>query len=1075
MSGECVRPSALEAMAQGGAIDSASRAHLAQCERCRTLLDEIRENLRFLERAGAALRNAADASTTQALPDGGLAVPGYDLLSEISRGGQGVVYRAVQTATRRAAAVKMMLAGAFATARQTSRFDREIEIAARLRHPNIVTVFESGVTADGHRYVAMEFIEGVPLDEHIRARRGACSARAWIAHVAQLMARVASAVGHAHVNGVIHRDIKPSNILVDAAGVPHVLDFGLARDAPGQSEATLTREFAGTPAYASPEQFADDPSLIDARTDVYSLGVVLYAALTGTHPYPCSGSIASVIENVRTTDPARPSSRVPRIPADLDVITLKALAKDRTRRYPSAQALCADLEDYLAGRPISARRDSALYVLSKLAQKHRTPVAAAGAVLIVMIAALAGLSVMLQKLNAQRRVAENALAESNLQRGRLLAKVGSLLPAERLLWKEAISAGLGPLDQLGLEASPKARRVAWALLELYASAPRRLLTRSAGRPVQVGLSDDRSEVWCVSLDGAYERWSLDGTRVRHAPAFLEAQTDSKLAASTNGRRAAFGRESQLEFIEIDARRTMPEPVMLPSPIESISTNDRGHVFACTDRRGQASLVEWGSSVVRPLPGAGYSSVCVDQGVAAAAQAGGMVRLFALDDGRPLGDLRLPGELLGSSAFSHAGTSISPDGLVAVVQCQASLSLFKLRPEPELVLTQKSHSPFSIQPRFAADGRSIVTTCNDGAITHWSIPDLEPMLQIRGSIHVSASAFCDPVLITGHSDETVAVWQLSDRPWPRRFPATSRSTHGLALSPEGDLLAAGNDAGVLQLVRVANGESVAQVAAHSAMLTSIDFSASGETLVTAGMDGVVREWTRSGQTLGEIGSGLGAIWCVQHSPDGRWIAASTAAGKVFLWNATERGARPQAFEDHVARVPQIAFSPDGRRLASLSFPGDLIVRNVEDGSVCLRLRKETGQTRTLAFAPDGGTLAVGADDRTIHLYDARSGELRRTFADLPWGVFDLQFHSSGRVLFAVGRGSEIIAVDVETGALLATFPAHERLVFKLRLDRDGRRLFTTGEDDWIGVWDLDHLRDCVAGNASFHYDAAGGRQ
>jgi serine/threonine protein kinase len=300
----------------------------------------------------------------------------YELIEEVSRGGQGIVYRARQPGTKREIAVKRLLAGSFATPAMLRRFEREVELAASLSHPNIVTVFGIEII-DGQPLLAMEWIDGVPIDEWATSGE---SGRRSPKQIASMMHDVCDAVRHAHQHGVIHRDLKPSNILVDRSGVPHVLDFGLARpigtEADGGLTVTLTEQFVGTPAYASPEHLRSGTSAIDIRADVYSLGLVLYNALTGRLPYDVSGDLPDVFHRIEHAEPIRPSSVAPSLDREIEAIVLKALVKEKERRYQSVDLLAEDLRRYLHDEPILARPPSTFYQLGKFAKRNKTLVTA---------------------------------------------------------------------------------------------------------------------------------------------------------------------------------------------------------------------------------------------------------------------------------------------------------------------------------------------------------------------------------------------------------------------------------------------------------------------------------------------------------------------------------------------------------------------------------------------------------------------------------------------------------------------------------------------------------------------------
>jgi non-specific serine/threonine protein kinase/serine/threonine-protein kinase len=326
------------------------------------------------------------------------AIRGYEDLREIGEGGQGVVYVATQTGTRRRVAVKV-LRERFASAPEARRrFEREIDLAAGLRHPHIVAVFDGGVTPDGRPYLVMEFVEGAAIDASpaVQALR-ACWSRPNLEAVLRAFATVCDGVHHAHQRGVIHRDLKPSNIRVDSDGVARVLDFGLAKTLGPSQAATVTaedassRRFIGSLPWASPEQAAGRADAIDVRSEVYALGVTLYQLLTGRFPYDVSGDLHEALHNIVATQPVPPTRWAPGLDSDLVTIVLRALAKEPDRRYQSAGDFAADVRAWLAHEPIAARRDSLWYLVRVTARRRKGTLLAA-AVFLVALAASAVVS-----------------------------------------------------------------------------------------------------------------------------------------------------------------------------------------------------------------------------------------------------------------------------------------------------------------------------------------------------------------------------------------------------------------------------------------------------------------------------------------------------------------------------------------------------------------------------------------------------------------------------------------------------------------------------------------------------------
>jgi tetratricopeptide (TPR) repeat protein/tRNA A-37 threonylcarbamoyl transferase component Bud32 len=332
----------------------------------------------------------------------------FELVAEVSRGGQGVVFRARQPGTQRPVALKRLIGGHLASRAARRRFEREVEAVCALNHPNIVTVF--GVESiDGQPVLAMEWIDGRPLDGWARRDGGA---RRPVADLLRVFLQSCEAIQHAHQRGLIHRDLKPSNILVSADDAPHVLDFGLAKTVEADDSAagrlTLTEEFLGTPAYASPEQVDPGAAPIDSRTDIYSLGAILYELLCGRSPHGGARGLPALIEAIQRDDPVAPSAIAAGIDRDLDLVVLKALARDPAHRYQSVDALAADLRRFQAGEPVMAHPPSLAYQMRKLMRRHRTSFAFVAVIFTLVSTFGVTATVLAVRLNNERRAAVDA-------------------------------------------------------------------------------------------------------------------------------------------------------------------------------------------------------------------------------------------------------------------------------------------------------------------------------------------------------------------------------------------------------------------------------------------------------------------------------------------------------------------------------------------------------------------------------------------------------------------------------------------------------------------------------------------
>lgn len=335
---------------------------------------------------------AADASVIGVL---GERLAGYQVLREVHRGSQGIVYHGVQQATGRRIAIKVRRDGFFGNPREVDRFRREVEIMAHLDHPNIVGVIDSGVKR-GCFYYIMDFVDGVPLDQYVLGERPE------IEPTLRLFAKIAEAVHAAHLRGVIHRDLKPANVLVDRYGEPHLLDFGLARlssrDALSSSTGasgplTQTGQFVGSLPWTSPEQVEGSASRVDLRTDIYALGVILFQMLTGKLPYEVESDLEAAALTIGQAVIPRPSRFRPGVGREIDAIVHTCLQKEPSMRYQSAGDLARDVQNAIEGRDVAAASSTRWGEVRAFARRNRVLIAANFALITLLLVAVVAMAI----------------------------------------------------------------------------------------------------------------------------------------------------------------------------------------------------------------------------------------------------------------------------------------------------------------------------------------------------------------------------------------------------------------------------------------------------------------------------------------------------------------------------------------------------------------------------------------------------------------------------------------------------------------------------------------------------------
>ncbi|MFO0838571.1 MAG: protein kinase [Phycisphaerae bacterium] len=1080
----CPTRDVLEGIALGQSAAPETQEHLARCENCRRSLDRIREDNQFLS-AFAVNGGLPTAATFAAISD--IQIPGYEIVREIHRGGQGVVFLARQRATNRAVAIKVMKHGPFATLADRARFEREVATLVRLEHPNIVAVHDAGTIA-GFQYFVMNHIDGRPLDE-AGLVHGPQSAASRGAPLLQTFVKVCDAVHAAHLRGVIHRDLKPSNVLVDQNGEPYVLDFGLARPADAERDSAMTRtgQFVGSLPWASPEQIEGVATRIDLRTDVYSLGAILFQLLTGALPFKMDSGLPAAIDDILHREPPRPSTLLPAatgesgIDDELDTIVLKCLSKDRERRYQSAGELARDLRRYLAGEAIEAKRDSAVYVLRKTLRRYRWRVAVAGAFVIlsavfaIVMAWLYRRSTLLERETLRSAITlTDLLSRGNIEQGRMAGMLGNPSQAEQLLWRELLVRREPNSDRMQVNDPPGPPEAYWALWELYRRYP--CLRTLSPTPLGVRtatLAENGQSLWTVDYDGFAQRIDLAGASldtyrieacrpfglptldrtgllafnrdgIRHAlwrrngargetwfelpqPTASESET---LCVSRSGRRFAALVNGAITLWDAGALTSPRHFALDKGELTAMALSNGDERLAARDRLGGLHIwdVETGRRVVAD---------CFAGPARQSAHAAGALE-FSPDD-RRLADVWMAtkGRIwdLGATPPSavdlserpgdHRTACFSPDGArLAIGDLGGVLRLFDAR-TGQRVATLPAHSGRIRSVFFQPDGH-ILWTCGDNDLRQWEVA----------------------------SDE--------GEPGQRVFRIDGDLFHSADISPDGRWLAAGGVRGVLHRVELAAG-ATSSIATIDATIACVAISPDGRRLAAATYADAAFIWLsdRLDQTPLRLAhpNRVSAV-CFNH--DGTRLATACDDGVVRVWDS-QNGLLLRELRLGSDRVPQIAFGAGATRLAAVMRTGELLVWRIEDRNAEVWAKATNSPLRAVCFSPDGRWLVAAGADRTLDVYDTSTHARVAALPGHNQEIYSLDISPSGEWIASGDSGGTIRLWDAVSRKPLATLDGHGGAVMSIRFARDGGSIVSASIDGTLRIGDLTRYAPHIAGN------------
>jgi WD40 repeat protein len=1030
----------------------------------------------------------SEAVTVPPRPDGPAreegtpAVPGYEVLGTLGRGGMGVVYRARHLGLDRPVALKMILAAGHADEAEVTRFLAEAQALAALQHPNVVQVHDSG-RHDGRPFMALELVPGGSL--HDRLNGGPLPP----AEAARLVEGVARGVQAAHAAGIVHRDLKPGNVLLAADGTPKVTDFGLAKRVEGE-DAGLTRTGAvlGTPSYMAPEQAGGDGKRVGPAADVYALGAILYECLTGRPPFRAAGVMDTLLL-VLTTEPLPVRALQPAAPRDLETICLKCLHKEPGKRYATAAALADDLRRWRAGEPILARPAGRLEKAVKWARRRPAVAALLAAVVAVTLAGVGGVlwaygaarrerdranGKAAEAEKAEQKAADRAEKEAAARKRAEEKERDALFQARRAEHARhfiQLERALRAWEQFDLnEAEEALRQVDEAFQQTWETRYvqglcRRRALRLVGHtgPVQcMAFSPDgRLVVTGGSADN-------NPPRVDRTARIWDAGTGRQLRVLTGHTGGIFGvafspcgdvvltgsADGTARLWDTETGRELRVLRGHADEVRGVAFSPDGKTILTGGLDGTAWLWDAGTGKAKRVfcgHRAGVTSVTFSPNGkrALTGSRDGTARLWDVEAGR---ELRVLGEVWAFPVTpeSFVIAAFSPDGAKALTRSHVTLQLWDVEtgrelrvlkarllygrsggvafsPDGEDVLgvdynrvrvweMEASQHKFALtgpsgqitSAVWGPDGRRIATGSPDGTACVWDLMSYAPTLILESPPTTSSVVFGHDGkrIISGHGDGTVRLWDATTGQQQRLIGKVNEGVpvRSVSISPDGKRIARGGYA----LHEAATGQEVPSVTLSFASHGNRPFAAfspDGKVLAIWGGEIGNQPWGALllDAVTGQEKARLQGIhcWHLAYSPDGKRIATVDGDSRlpVRLWDA-ETG-KPLLTLEKRERISTVAFSPDGKLLATA-------------GNAVRLWDAETGEERghvghkgiisCVAFSPDGTRLLTGGGDRTLRLWDVETGQekLKIALASAP-----------SSVAFSPGDG-RLIAAGLEWG-------------------------------------------------------------
>jgi len=1033
------------------------------CKPDQKLRAEVEALLRAHEKAEGFLEVAGvDSNVT---PNGAAQIEGpgtkigrYELLQLIGEGGMGLVYLAEQKEpVKRRVALKIIKPG-MDSKQVVARFEAERQVLALLDHPNIARVLDAGTTETGRPYFVMEYVKGLSITQYCDHNKLNIEQRL------KLFRQVCEGVHHAHQKGIIHRDLKPSNILVSIHGdraIPKIIDFGIAKATTqpltDKTVFTYQGQLLGTPEYMSPEQVDLAMQDIDIRSDIYSLGVVLYELLAGVLPFERESlarlGFAEVQRTIREQEPASPSIRltnlgeqantiaarrgtqaVPlarRLHRELEWIPLKAMRKDRCRRYRSAAELADDVQNYLDGNPLTAGPETAVYRVKKFVRRHAGSVATAALIAVTIIVGLVVSTAMYlraedahQKETAARVEAEQAKEKETLARTQAqLAEQATKEKAEELhrnLYVNSIQLA----DAKYREGNTIRVR------ELLESCPNDLRGWEWNRLNYI--QDESLMTLHLNQDGVWDvAFSPDG---RHIITGGEDSTikvwDAQTGAETMTLR---GHEDWIESMAFS-----------PDGQRIVSGSGDGTIRLWNAQSGAELMTlqghrDWIRSVAFSPDGKQIASASNDR----------TIKLWDAQTGTEMMTFRGHRNAVSAVAFS-------PDGKRIVSGAEdETIKVWDIAAGIELLTISDSHKGPVRSVALSPDGRRIVSGSRDGTIKVWNAETGNSVANIAGHEGTVSSVSFSPngnLIASCGYDHMVKIWDAETGEGVRTFRGHDWMVEAIAFSSDGKhLVSAGGEDDTVKLWDITMGRESTTI--HVRLydpIRSIAFSPDANQIASCSWDSIGLWDTRTSEPIRTI-RGDTYYNSVVFSPDGRYIASgSREKGVVRVWNALT-GTQLMALRGHKDGIMCITFSYDGKYVISGSDDKTIKLWDATSGSEVRTFQGHKSSVWSVAFSPDGKQIVSGSEDKTIKLWDAARGSEIRTFERPTDRVLSVAVSPDGKRVVAA-EGKEIKIRDALTGAVQMIIHGHSDFVFCVAFSPDGKRILSGSRDGTAKLWD-----------------------